>query len=493
MREQLAVEHPEARSGLDPWKRAELPLPPRPKGLAWIGVVGPGVIVLGLSIGSGEFLLGPAAFVNHGLGLLWVTTAAVLLQTFFNLEVLRYTLATGEPGFTGFMRTRPSSRFWAWVYVILYFLQAGWPAWAGNAAAAVFFLWARRLPGAADGNIVYAIGAASFVLCVSVLLVGRRIERTLELLNWVLIVFILGGFLVLALLYVSPSTWLAAGAGYVGFDTTTGSFSFIPSGTDFFLLSAVAAYSGCGGVCNITLSNWARDKGYGMSQITGYIPALVGGQKVNLAHTGSTFEPTPESLARWKGWWRIIKADQWGVFFVGALLGMTLPALLYVTFMPRGTDIRGLGIGASLAEIMSSKVGAVAGGAVAFMGAWILLKTQLDTIEGMTRAITDILWTSNKRIREWRGGDVRVVYYCVLVAIVIWGVIALRLAQPIMLLQIGANMAAIVFIIASIHILYVNTTLLPKELRPSIWRKAALVGVAVFYGGFIALWISSLI
>ena len=42
---------PEARSGLDPWTRADLPAPPVPKGLSWIGVVGPGVIVLGLSIG----------------------------------------------------------------------------------------------------------------------------------------------------------------------------------------------------------------------------------------------------------------------------------------------------------------------------------------------------------------------------------------------------------------------------------------------------------
>ena len=31
-------------------------------------------------------------------------------------------------------------------------------------------------------------------------------------------------------------------------------------------------------------------------------------------------------------------------------------------------------------------------GSVAFMAAWILLKTQLDIVEGMTRAITDILW-----------------------------------------------------------------------------------------------------
>src|SRR5512134_2166567 len=131
---------PEARSGLEPWTPAELPAPPVPRGLGWLAVVGPGVIALGVSIGSGEFLLGPAAFVRHGLSLLWVVGIAVTLQTIFNTEVMRYTLATGEPVFTGFMRTRPSSTFWAWVYVVLYFLQVGWPAWAGTAAGAMFYL-----------------------------------------------------------------------------------------------------------------------------------------------------------------------------------------------------------------------------------------------------------------------------------------------------------------------------------------------------------------
>ena len=120
----------EARSGLSPWQQAELPLPPMPKGLGWLGVVGPGIIVLGVSIGSGEFLLGPAAFVRSGLSLLWVVGVAVLLQTIFNTELMRYTLATGEPAFTGFMRTRPSSKFWSAVYALLYFCQFGWPAHA---------------------------------------------------------------------------------------------------------------------------------------------------------------------------------------------------------------------------------------------------------------------------------------------------------------------------------------------------------------------------
>src|SRR5688500_14673800 len=47
----------EAGTGLAPWAPAELPAPPVPRGLGWVGIVGPGVIVLGLSIGSGEFLL----------------------------------------------------------------------------------------------------------------------------------------------------------------------------------------------------------------------------------------------------------------------------------------------------------------------------------------------------------------------------------------------------------------------------------------------------
>ena len=178
----------EARSGLDPWIPADLPAAPTPRGLGWIGVVGPGVIVLGASIGGGEYLLGPTVFVRHGLTLLWVTTIAIVFQTIFNTELMRYTLATGEPVFTGFMRTRPHSTFWGVVYAVLFFLQVGWPASAAVASGAIFFLGAGRLPGPADVSTVYYIGVATFLLCVTVLLVGRRIERTLEIANLVLVV-----------------------------------------------------------------------------------------------------------------------------------------------------------------------------------------------------------------------------------------------------------------------------------------------------------------
>jgi hypothetical protein len=450
-------------------------------------VCGPGVIVLGLSIGSGEFLLGPAVFVRYGLGMLWVTSVAIVLQTIFNLEVMRYTLATGEPTFTGFMRTRPASTFWAIVYATLYLLQIGWPAFAGTAAGAIFFLILRRLPDASDASTIYYIGAGMFLSCALILSLGKRIVRTLEILNWVVVATTLAGFLIMALLFVPARVWAEGLAGLVGMDLTTNRFELLPPGADLMLLSALVAFSGVGGVGNLVLSNWARDKGYGMGERAGYISGAIGGERVQVAHSGFVFPPGAQATERWQGWWRIVRVDQCGIFAVGSLLGMLLPALLYVTFLPRGTDIQGLGISAALARAVSERQGALLAGVIAFLGAWVLFKTQLDNFEGMTRAMTDILWTGSPLVRRVKDGDVRRVYYTIMAVLTVWGVIALQLAQPIVLLKISANVAGVIFIIASLHLLYVNTRLLPPHVRPPTWRRVALVAMALFYGFFVCL------
>jgi hypothetical protein len=175
------------------------------------------------------------------------------------------------------------------------------------------------------------------------------------------------------------------------------------------------------------------------------------------------------------------------------MFGMLLPGLLYITFVKSGSDIRGLGIAAELAHAVAAQKGAIFGGVIAILGVWILFKTQLDILEGITRAVTDILWTGSSRIRGWRSGDVRVVYYVVLGVVSLWGIIALRLTQPIILLALSANMAGIVTVVSSLHLLYVNTTLLPVELRPSLGRRLALVALALFYGFFVTAWLWSMV
>jgi hypothetical protein len=46
-----------------------------------------------------------------------------------------------------------------------------------------------------------------------------------------------------------------------------------------------------------------------------------------------------------------------------------------------------------------------------------------------------------------------------------------------------------VMTIASLHLLRVNTTLLPPPLRPAMWRRVGLVLMAAFYGCFVWLWL----
>lgn len=479
-----------ARSRLEAWKLAELPAPPDIRGTRIFAILGPGTILLGASIGSGEWLIGPAAFVKYGVALLWVTTVAVLLQTVLNTELVRYTLYTGEPATVGFMRTRPGPTFWAVVYGGLSLLQYGWPGWAGAAAGAIFFLAAGRMASPVDSTSLYAIGVGTFVACLLILVFsGKRIARTLELLNWVMIAAILLALIALCVVFAGPDAWLSTIAGFIGLDVRAGRFSFIPAGVDWFLIGAFAAYSGMGGMGNVAVSNYARDKGYGMGGTVGFISAAVGGQQVKLPHTGNVFAVSPESLGRWRRWWRIVRIDQWGVFCIGAMLGMGLPAILYTSLIERGGDIRGLAVAAELANAMVSRGGAAMAFVVAMMSVWVLFKTQLDVMEVMVRTITDIVWCSSARARAWRHGDVRAIYYAVLALVVLWGVTALALTQPIILLQLGANVAGLAFVIASLHILHVNTTLLPVELRPPLWRRLALASTAVFYGFFAYLWL----
>jgi hypothetical protein len=73
----------------------------------------------------------------------------------------------------------------------------------------------------------------------------------------------------------------------------------------------------------------------------GYIPAAVGGRKLELAAVGKVFDTTPENLTRWRAWWRYLHADQVGIWAAGCFVGLALPALITVQFVPPGTSIGG--------------------------------------------------------------------------------------------------------------------------------------------------------
>lgn len=463
---------------LPPWGRAPLPTPPPFTLGRVLTTVGPGVIALGIAIGSGEWLLGPSIIVRYGPALLWITTLAVLLQVILNLEMARYTLYTGEPIVVGFMRTWPGPGFWGWAYGAMSLLQNGWPGWALASATATAALVLGGVPEAGDATLVVAIGYATFAACLLIVTVGRKIERSLEYAMWVMMAGVFGYLLALDAATVSAANWGKLARGLT-------SFGSLPEGADWPLLAAFAAYSGLGGMSNVYITHWMRDKGFGMAGTTGYIPGALGGKHGLPAH-GNVFEVSPASLAGWRAWWKFLNVDQWGIFALGSITGMALTCVLTLQWVPRGSVIGDWAVAAMQTSNIAAALGPVFWYVTLLCGLWILFSTQLGNVDGVPRMITDMLWSGSAAVRRWRGGDVRAVYYTVLAIFAVWGCIALGLARPLVLIVIGANAAGVIFLVVSVHTLIVNRRFLPPGLRASWWREAGLVACALFYGLFAA-------
>ena len=165
---------------LEPWGQSDIPQPPAYSLKNAVRVIGPGTILLAVSLGSGDWLLGPAVTARYGPGLLWLCAVSIVLQALLNTEMARYTLATGEPIWSGFMRTRPGVGCWGWSYALLHWLQLGWPGWAlaGGTALAAAFL--GRMPRAEDRPAVLFLGYRVFLGAIAIVLWDRRIRYTIE-------------------------------------------------------------------------------------------------------------------------------------------------------------------------------------------------------------------------------------------------------------------------------------------------------------------------
>jgi hypothetical protein len=251
-------------------------------------------------------------------------------------------------------------------------------------------------------------------------------------------------------------------------------------------MGAFAAYAGAGGIGNCWITNWLRDKGFGMGSVVGYIPSAVSGKVVKLAHVGSVFDPGDEkNMRHWRDWWKYLWVDQGILFGVGCVLGMFLCVTLAYGIIPTGTDITGLAAGAYQAEYLTKKIGRAMWFLTLINGFWILFGTQLSIMEGFTRVVTDHIWNGSAKMR--RVGDVRYIYYAILLIFVVWGCIAINLGKPFVLILIGANMAGLILTLAGAHILVVQYRFLPKEVRAPLWRQAIIALSVLFFGFFVLM------
>ena len=471
-------------SDLPAWRQGDLPHAPAYTPINLVRVIGPGAILLGVSLGAGDWLLGPAVAAAYGPALLWICTLSILFQGVLNAEMARYTLATGEPIFTGFMRQRPGARFWAAGYSLLHLAQVGWPGWALAGGSALAALLLGRVPRAEDRDAVVGLGYLIFLGAVGLVLLGRRAQRALEITEWIMMAWMLGFLVALAVRFVPGRAWAVLAWSFAGRPLWEPGWipSSFPAATiDWALVAAFAAYSGAGGTINAMLTYWLRDKGFGMAGTVGAQPTPVGDQTILLPRDGAIFPPSEANLAKWREWWRYLRADLSYLWTAGCLIGMGLPVLLALDAVPPGTDMGGFGAGAVFARELTRRYWAVLWLPALLTTLWIFFSTQVGIVEGFARNVTEMLWTAGVRPATAGAGWV---YYPVLALFVLAGCLAMTVGDPLTLIVIGANVAALNFAVLSFHTLRLNRALLPEALRPPLWRE---VVVAVGGLGFAAL------
>lgn len=447
-------------------------------------VLGPSLIALGAALGSGEWLLGPLAFGKYGfMGLGWFITVSAVLQTFYNLEAGRFTLATGEVPAVAFARTPPGRRLW--IPLTLTFIFLGW-IWGGWASAAGQSLFAVFKGGPPNMNLadprnqvetVRLIGVALMVLSLGLFLFGSKISRTLEHFNAFAVYVILLFVIVMAVLVVPAPFWGRALASAV-------IPAAVPKGMDMTLLGAIVGYTGFGAGFNFMLINYYRDHGYGMGSKVGFISGMIGGGKREILPVGVTFRETERNAGLWKRWWRYLKIDQWGIFFTGAMIGMFVPAILVAYLagqsgrMPTAADMPTF-----LAAQLGARYGQGLFIATLLVGAFSLFKTQATVLEMLIRNTADAAFAMFPSLRERIRGDMRRLYYPLAAAFIIVIGIIIHLQLPTDLVRTSANIANLASIVFPLVLIYLNTRL-PRPARARGGSIIILLLNVVFFGFF---------
>ncbi len=456
---------------LPPWQSDDLPKP-LPFGFRnSLRTIGPGAILLVGSIGMGEWIVGPLIVAEYGRSILWIATIAFVLQSFLNLEAIRYTLYTGEPIMTGFMRLRPGPGCWGGFYAFCALGQLGAPAAAAACAGVVFAMATGLMPTDADVTSVRWITIALVIAAALILVSGRKVERVLERMSWAMILYVFIFLTVVNIAFVPLADWGRTAGGFVQFGT-------FPEEVDILLLAVFAALAGSGGVGNLAIASWFRDKGFGMGGKVGGIGGALFGSDVKLEPVGKTFPITPTNLKRWKDWWKYSIVDQSILWAGGCLIGMFLMVNLAAILFPDGAKVSGVAAGVFQAGEMR-KLWQGFWILALLNGFWILFSTHLANLDVLTRTVTDIVWTGRESVRN---KPVARLYGILLLGFTVLGCGAAFIGGAKVLLLILGATAGPITAISSFQILHINTSLLPPEIRPPVWRRVMLILCGSFYG-----------
>jgi hypothetical protein len=450
---------PERGDPIDHAVERELPEPARLRRL-----IGPSVVLVGVGVASGEYILFPFIASQAGLVFLWAAVVGVAMQFFINMEIERYTLATGQTAITGFQRLwKP----WGLILVLMALLATSWPGWATAAATITTFLF-----GGGDPATIAIVGLVAIGLALTT---SPVIYRTVERLEFLKI----GALLVFIAIAVVAAVSATA---YEDTSKIVTSFGTFPSEVDLAILVGALAAAGAGGANNLVQSNWIRDKGFGMGRYAPRIVSPLTGEE-EAAPSGQrySFPQDERNMARWRVWWKRANLEQLLSFAVVAALSIgvfSLVAYSTVYGNPDLPDSSGFDFIALEADALDAQVGNWFGTLFLAIGAVSLFAAALGIVDYVSRLVADVVRVGYaSRSRRWTESRI---YLAVVWTMIAFGsaILLAGFDQPLVLVTISTVLGGFIMFVYSCLLVVTNRRFLPEPLKLRGYRLA-VIGLAI--------------
>lgn len=430
--------------------------------------IGPGLILAGSIVGTGELIATTGLGAEQGYVLLWLILLSCVIKVFVQVELGRYAITHGKTTLAA-LDTLPGPRLgtswlsWLWLFMMLatqaqiaameglvgqaaHMAFPGGSAWVAATAGKIVPEWGTFL----EGHPEYFWATLTGFAAIALLLSGgyKRLEHvTTALVAGVTLITVA---CVAGLPFTDyPVRWSEVETG----------LTFALPATGIALAFSTFGITGVGASELFAYPYWCIEKGYARS-------------------VGPRSED-PEWGRRARGWLRVMQLDAWFSMIVFTVATVAFYLLGAAVLHPQGLDPKGAGMIATLAQMYVKPLGAWTR-SVFLVGAWaVLFKTLYVATAANSRLTADFLDLTG----IWRSGEGRprgrvVNAFCVFYPLLALGIFyAVR--EPKRLVAVGGISQALMLPLIAGATLFLRNRDTDRRVAP-IFLTDILVWVAFF-------------
>jgi hypothetical protein len=381
----------------DPLKIARMPV-----AVGMFAWVGPALLWAALAQGSGELIWWPYFTAKYGAIILGFLLPASLIQWWYNHEIIRYEVMTGENAMTGFLRI---GKWFAWVPALMILWEILWfGGFTGAAGSAIGSL--TTFPGGwspLDQGRFWTL--VLVVLYVVALVVGRVAYNIVEKVSTVAVVVTITGLLFACF---QPQVYSTFFSFWGAFFNPFGAWPIagFPSNwdpADTNLLVTAIAFAGAGGWGQVFFTYWFRDKGASFGQYAGRITSPLTGEEETIPAAGFAPRDTPEDRASFRGWMRVGVFQNTVGIFANTLTTAVMCWLAWAILIPQGRVPRSdFELAIVQAEFFGVAWGDIGRSLFLLVAAAFLADAWLQIMDGYCRMLSEFMWgVFPERARRW--------------------------------------------------------------------------------------------